>query len=290
MLQIFKSRRLFLLLAGVGILLAAGIIGTLFVMPPLKNADDIVYLKGDDTPYKVRPSEEGGQKIAHQDSRFMNYLDKGEAEAEEAETISLKDDLPEPPPVPLAEENQAEEAVDLTRLSAANTEVSPEKPSRKIETESVIATPLATSDSQPAAVSVGDKDKKSEPASEAAAEPKDEPAAEQVKAPVTAAVPVAKPPVPAKKKPVIEGPARQIQLAAFQTQKRADTAAALLSEKHKARLNGYTLSSNLIEKADGGKFWRVMTSQMPAQEAAAICDALKRAGQDCIVRKTQSTQ
>ena len=67
-------------------------------------------------------------------------------------------------------------------------------------------------------------------------------------------------------------------------------AAALLSEKHKARLNGYILSANLIEKADGGKFWRVMTSQMPAQEAAAICDALKRAGQDCIVRKTQSTQ
>ncbi len=104
MLQMFKSRRLFLLLGGVGIVLAAGIIGIVFVMPPLNTADDIVYLKGDDTPYKVRPSEEGGQKIAHQDSRFMTYLDKGEAETEEAETISLKDELPEPPPVPLAEE------------------------------------------------------------------------------------------------------------------------------------------------------------------------------------------
>ena len=290
MLQMFKSRRFFLLLGGIGVVLAAGIAGILFIMPPLNNAEDIVYLKGDDTPYKVRPSEEGGQKIAHQDSRFMNYLDKGEAEAEEAETISLKDDLPEPPPVPLAEENRAEDAIDLTRLSAANTDIPPQKPTRKIETESVIATPLAPSDSQPVSVSEENKEDQPDPASEAAAESKDGPAAEQAKAPITTAEPVAKLPVPAKKKPVIEGPAQQIQLAAFQTQKRADTAAALLSEKHKARLNGYTLSANLIEKADGGKFWRVMTSQMPAQEAAAICDALKRAGQDCIVRKTQSTQ
>ncbi len=109
-------------------------------------------------------------------------------------------------------------------------------------------------------------------------------------APVITAVPVAKPPVPARIKPAIKAQHGKFNLPPFKPQKRADTAAALLSEKHKARLNGYTLSSNLIEKADGGKFWRVMTSPMPAAEAAAICDALKRAGQDCIVRKTQSTQ
>lgn len=286
MLQMFKSRRLFLLLGGVGIVLAAGIIGIVFVMPPLNTDDDIVYLKGDDTPYKVRPSEEGEQKIAHQDSRFMTYLDKGEAEAEEAETISLKDELPEPPPVPLAGKNQSEEAVDLTRLSAATPDATPEKPTTKIETESVIATPLSSSNSQADNLSQDT----SEPASKAIADTEKENVAKDSQAPVTTAVPVAKPPVPARNKPAIEGPARQIQLAAFQAQKRAETAAALLSEKHKARLNGYTLSSNLIEKTDGGKFWRVMTSPMPAVEAAAICDALKRAGQDCIVRKTQSTQ
>ena len=259
-------------------------------MPPLNNADDIVYLKGDDTPYKVRPSEEGGQKIAHQDSRFMNYLDKGETEVEEAETISLKDDLPEPPPVPLASENQAEQAVDLTRLSAANNDTEPQKSVSNIETESVIATPLASTELQPVLKSEDEKEDKPEPASKEIAGTKEGQVEQEKPAPVTTAVPVAKPHVPAKNTPAIEGPARQIQLAAFQTQKRADTAAALLSEKHKARLNGYTLSSTLIEKADGGKFWRVMTSHMPASEAAAICDALKRAGQDCILRKTQSTQ
>ncbi|MGB1894836.1 MAG: SPOR domain-containing protein [Candidatus Puniceispirillaceae bacterium] len=290
MLQMFKTRRFFLLLGGVSIVLATGLVGILYIMPPLNNADDIVYLKGDDTPYKVRPSEEGGQKIAHQDSRFMNYLDKGETEAEEAETISLKDDLPEPPPVPLASENQAEQAVDLTRLSAANNDTAPQKPVSNIETESVIATPLASTESQPVLKSEDEKDNKPELASKEIVGAKEGQVEQEKPAPVTTAVPVAKPPVPAKNTPAIEGPARQIQLAAFQTQKRADTAAALLSEKHKARLNGYTLSSTLIEKADGGKFWRVMTSQMPASEAAAICDALKRAGQDCILRKTQSTQ
>ena len=290
MLQMLKSRRFFLVLGGVGVALAASIAAVLFIMPPLNNTDDIIYLTGDDTPYKVRPSEEGGQKIAHQDSRFMTYLDKGEAEAEETETIVLKDELPEPPPIPIADEKQEQQAVDLTRLSAANNDTAPQKPAGNIETESVIATPLSSTESQPVSKSEDEKEDKPEPASKEMAETKEGQVEQEKPAPAETAVPVAKPPVPAKNKPAIDGPARQIQLAAFQTQKRADTAAALLSEKHKARLNGYTLSSNLIKKADGGEFWRVMTSQMPATEAAAICDALKRAGQDCILRKTQSTQ
>ena len=83
---------------------------------------------------------------------------------------------------------------------------------------------------------------------------------------------------------------RQIQIAAFQDQDKADTAAALLSQKHKARLNGYILSATIIQKADGGQFWRVMSEAMPAAEANAICDALKKAGQDCFLRKIQEGQ
>jgi hypothetical protein len=33
-----------------------------------------------------------------------------------------------------------------------------------------------------------------------------------------------------------------------------------------------------------------MTGQIPATEAAAICDALKKAGQDCILRKANKQQ
>ena len=82
---------------------------------------------------------------------------------------------------------------------------------------------------------------------------------------------------------------RQIQIAAFQDQDKADTAAALLSQKHKARLNGHILSATIIQKADGGQFWRVMSEAMPAAEANAICDALKKAGQDCFAENTRGT-
>ena len=83
---------------------------------------------------------------------------------------------------------------------------------------------------------------------------------------------------------------RKIQIAAFQEQDKADTAAALLSQKHKTRLNGHILSATIIQKADGGQFWRVMSEAMPAVEANAICDALKKAGQDCFLRKIQEGQ
>ena len=275
MLQMLKSRRLFTFLGLTGLFIVAGIVAILMIMTPLSGEGDVVYLQGDDTPYKVRPSEEGGQKIAHQDSRFMAFLDKGEDAGEEVEIISLNDNLPEPPPVQIEPENVAEKeagaAVDLTKLS-------PEKDAavRPIETETVLATPLVdaneiNSDADSGVAKTGQT-----------AEPKI----------IAAPVPTPKPENPAAKKPAKQRKLtdpdtsmRQIQLAAFQSQNRADTAAALLSEKHKTRLKGYVLSANLITKADGGQFWRVMTGQIPATEAAAICDALKKAGQDCILRK-----
>ena len=285
MLQMLKSRRLFIFLGLTGLFIVAGIVAVLMIMTPLSGEGDVVYLQGDDTPYKVRPSEEGGQKIAHQDSRFMAFLDKGEDVGEEVEIISLNDNLPEPPPVQIEPENEAGKeavaAVDLTNLS-------PEKDAavQPIETETVLATPLVdaneiNSDADSGVAMTGQT-----------AEPKI----------IAAPVPTPKPENPAAKKPASKKPAkqrklndpdtsmRQIQLAAFQSQNRADTAAALLSEKHKTRLKGYVLSANLITKADGGQFWRVMTGQISATEAAAICDALKKAGQDCILRKANKQQ
>jgi hypothetical protein len=248
------------------------------IMTPLTGEGDVVYLQGDDTPYKVRPSEEGGQKIAHQDSRFMAFLDKGEDAGEEVEIVNLNDDLPEPPPIQLEEEKEADAsaAVDLTKLSPKT-----DAPAKPIETETVLATPLI------------DANEINTDADSGAAETGQSTDSGIIAAPI----PTPKPENPTPKQPAKEKkpinpdtPIRQIQLAAFQSQNRADTAAALLSEKHKTRLKGYVLSANLITKADGGQFWRVMTGQIPATEAAAICDALKKAGQDCILRKANKQQ
>jgi hypothetical protein len=278
MLQMLKSRRLFIFLGLTGLFIVAGIVAVLMIMTPLTSEGDVVYLQGDDTPYKVRPSKEGGQKIAHQDSRFMAFLDKGEDTSEEVEIVNLNDDLPEPPPIQLEEEKEADAsaAVDLTKLSPKT-----DAPAKPIETETVLATPLIdaneiNTDADSGAAKTGQT---TDPGI------------------IAAPIPTPKPENPTPKKPAKEKkpinpdtPIRQIQLAAFQSQNRADTAAALLSEKHKTRLKGYVLSANLITKADGGQFWRVMTGQIPATEAAAICDALKKAGQDCILRKANKQQ
>lgn len=278
MLQMLKSRRLFIFLGLTGLFIVAGIVAVLMIMTPLTGEGDVVYLQDDDTPYKVRPSEEGGQKIAHQDSRFMAFLDKGEDAGEEVEIVNLNDDLPEPPPIQLEEEKEADAsaAVDLTKLSPKT-----DAPAKPIETETVLATPLI------------DANEINTDADSGAAETGQSTDSGIIAAPI----PTPKPENPTPKQPAKEKkpinpdtPIRQIQLAAFQSQNRADTAAALLSEKHKTRLKGYVLSANLITKADGGQFWRVMTGQIPATEAAAICDALKKAGQDCILRKANKQQ
>ena len=278
MLQRLKSRRLLIFLGLTGLFIVAGIVAVLMIMTPLTGEGDVVYLQGDDTPYKVRPSEEGGQKIAHQDSRFMAFLDKGEDAGEEVEIVNLNDDLPEPPPIQLEEEKEADAsaAVDLTKLSPKT-----DAPAKPIETETVLATPLI------------DANEINTDADSGAAETGQSTDSGIIAAPIPTPKPEnPTPKQPAKEKKTInpDPPIRQIQLAAFQSQNRADTAAALLSEKHKTRLKGYVLSANLITKADGGQFWRVMTGQIPATEAAAICDALKKAGQDCILRKANKQQ
>ena len=278
MLQMFRFSRLLFWLGGAGILILAALAIIFLVMPPLRDAGDIVYLQADETPFKVRPSEEGGQKIAHQNSRFMSYLDKGEAETEEKEILHLNEDLPEPPPVPIEAEKPADTVpaqAGAQGLAAANTE-NPER-------QSVMATPLAQVQTDTSPVSGDSTDNTS--AVNEQAEDKASPAV-PVKRPVELANIRKKNNNQAKP----DASWRQIQIAAFQDQNKADTAAALLSQKHKARLNGYVLSATIIQKADGGQFWRVMSEAMPAAEANAICDALKKAGQDCFLRKIQEGQ
>ena len=281
MLQMFRFSRLLFWLGGAGIFILAALAVIFYVMPPLRDAGDIVYLQADETPFKVRPSEEGGQKIAHQNSRFMSYLDQGEAETEEKEILHLNEDLPEPPPVLI----EAEKPVD-TASARAGAQGLAAADMKNPEKQSVMATPLAQAQTEIPPV-IADKPGSTDNTLAAN---------EQAEDGASLAVPI-KRPVELdniqkknnnKAKP--DTTWRQIQIAAFQNQDKAHTAAALLSQKHKARLNGYVLSATIIQKADGGQFWRVMSEAMPAVEANAICDALKKAGQDCFLRKIQEGQ
>ena len=273
--QLFKSRRLFLSLGAVAVALVIAVFGVFAIMGPvsLPKNGDVIYLQADNTPFKVKPTEAGGKEIAHQDSRFMAYLESGDSENERKEVIKFDDDLPEPPPVKLAETEEKTSltdeqmlATDLTKLADGNS-----TKEAKIEKQTVLAQPIKEAVT-PAPVNA---DAKQETVQE---EPKQN----------NVPQPVKRPKKPAKPK---EGEGlSQIQLAAFQNEDRAVTAAALLTKKHESRLSGYVLSSQPITKADGSIFWRVLTPVLPASEAAALCRTLKNAGQECIVRKYENTQ
>ena len=98
--------------------------------------------------------------------------------------------------------------------------------------------------------------------------------------------PVKRPLTPlVSKNTAASGPSMMVQLAAFRDQKKAEEVAALLTEKHKSRLQGLGLGIMPIETNNSGVFWRVITEALPSEDARNLCDELKRAGQDCIFRK-----
>ena len=85
--------------------------------------------------------------------------------------------------------------------------------------------------------------------------------------------------------PVAKGPSMMVQLAAFRNQEKAEGVAALLTEKHKERLQGLTLGIMQADTGSSGIFWRVTTEPLPTEDARTLCSNMKRAGQDCIFRK-----
>ncbi len=74
------------------------------------------------------------------------------------------------------------------------------------------------------------------------------------------------------------------QVAAFRNKEKAEIAAALLSEKHKKRLNSYFFEV-IKFKNSNVDWWRVITKPIPASKAEEICNLLRKSGQDCILRK-----
>ena len=76
-----------------------------------------------------------------------------------------------------------------------------------------------------------------------------------------------------------------VQLAAFRDAGKAVEQAGLMSQKHASRLNGATLGTMKIDTGENGVFWRVVSEPLPRADADNLCANLKRAGQDCILRK-----
>ena len=80
-------------------------------------------------------------------------------------------------------------------------------------------------------------------------------------------------------------PAFLIQLAAFRSAEKAEEIASLLSAKHGSRLDGIKLQTMRLDTGANGIFFRVVSPPLPRAEAETACTNLRRAGQDCFLRK-----
>ena len=76
-----------------------------------------------------------------------------------------------------------------------------------------------------------------------------------------------------------------IQLAAFRSREKAEEIASLLSTKHGSRLDGIRLQTMRFDTGVNGIFFRVVSPPLSRANAESACTNLRRAGQDCFLRK-----
>ena len=258
------------LLVLVFITIGAGAV-TYFLMPIFLPADqnDVQIIKAVDGPIKLKPDDVGGKAIKNQDSAVMSMIannTKSDADVENLRPLSSE---PELPPVTLAEEAP---------------KTAPEK-----ETDNKTTINIAKIDPKSTVSEIKTSTLKSD--NETVSEEK----TENVKAP-TSLIPTAKPEVKKKKSadvkpkktPNTDDPLYRVQLAAFRNADKGTEVASLLTEKHRTRLNNTILETSKIETKDNGIFWRIVTEPLSRADADNLCTLLKRAGQDCILRKVKT--
>ncbi|MEK9797769.1 MAG: SPOR domain-containing protein [Alphaproteobacteria bacterium] len=245
--QSHKSKLIWLVF--LGIIIGLGAIGGFVIWPQLslKTPADVIIIKAVDGPIKVKPLDPGGATVAHQDLLVIDMLKNGVVNTDEVETLRPVLSSPEPPPI---DGGKPENATDQASSQTGN---------------------MATADKVPA------------PASEAGnastpsvTTPKTDTKKPKPKPEMTIAQASAK---------QGDGPAFVIQLAAFRSAEKAEEIANLLSEKHSSRLESIKLQTMRLDTGANGIFFRVVSPPLPRSVAETACAKLRRAGQDCFLRK-----
>ena len=251
-----------------GIVIMAGT-ATYFLLPLFLPTTDrsVAIIKADPEPFKIQPADKGGKTVDHQNLMVVDILKGETARQEQAETLRPGAASPEPPAL-------AVDTPDVTANTAPptagdTTASAPEKQDDKPKSDA------AAVDTVP----------RTPPS---AAEPPPKPVAPP------GSVPAKKPAPPAKSASgitkrvvVIEGdaPLYMIQLAAFRDKNKALEIVGILAEKHKKRLESRQLETMRVDTGTNGVFHRVVSEPLPRDAADQLCAVLRRAGQDCFLRK-----
>lgn len=282
-----------ILLVGLAGLVSAG--GFLLLLGN-GGAQDVPIIKADATAYKERPDEPGGLQIDHQNSSVMTILEKLDPADETTDRLQLPEAEPELPPVRLAENEAGQEKPPAASPPADNKTAQARQAAAEADAEKTPEKTPAAKDKPAEGTASSDQPEDEGKAAPAAKAGDTRPAGEQ---PAIMAAPSPRPAVPKQAaptpdkariiaKPVVTDPNKpqmMVQLAAFREQEKAEQAAAILGRDHKDRLDGSELGVMQIDAGSSGIFWRVITPALDPQAARQICDRLKRAGQDCILRR-----
>jgi len=297
------SRKLSLILWGLVLLSVCGAGFVWFGSSADQNNSDISVLRPDQGPFKVKPIETGGLEIETSNTTVMNMLDGTQPRSEGTETLALPDGQPELPPVQTTDLKETPDTPSTSTASGVGAMPAPNQTAGAIPpatapaaaqgeaasesktndgTQVIIAKRLSSGSDDIASAS-GSDDTASEPDTKSSA---------SVSEASEIASPVARPKLENRviKKQIIEPDLSNpelfmVQLAAFRNREKAETASALLTEKHNQRLMGLMLGVMQVEAKNSTMFWRVITEPLPPKDARKICGDLKRSGQDCILRK-----
>ena len=297
------SRKLSLILWGLVLLSVSGAGFVWFGSSADQNNSDITVLRPDQGPFKVKPIEAGGLEVETSNTTVLNMLDGTQPRSEGTETLALPDGQPELPPVQTTDLKETPDTPSTSRASGVGAMPAPNQTAGAIPpatapdaaqgeaasesktndgTQVIIAKRLSSGSDDIAGTS-GSDDTASEPDTKSSA---------SVSEASEIASPVARPKLENRviKKQIIEPDLSNpdlfmVQLAAFRNREKAETASALLTEKHNQRLMGLMLGVMQVEAKNSTMFWRVITEPLPPKDARKICGDLKRSGQDCILRK-----
>jgi len=252
------------------ITIAAGAV-TYFLMPIFMPADqnDVLIIAAEDGPIKVKPDDVGGKAIKNQDSAVMSMIANNAKTDVGVENLRPSSSEPELPPVSLEKDApktfSVKETDNKTNVNIASVDPKP--------TDDEFSASIVTSDNETISNDITKTDKSP-----------------------TLLIPTAKPEIKEQKsastkpKKIIktDNPLYRVQLAAFRNADKGKEVASLLAEKHRTRLNNTILETTKIETKDNGVFWRIVTEPLVRADADNLCDLLKRAGQDCILRKVKT--
>ena len=260
-----KSAGSGVMIKGIFFLVILAVAGLAWLFLSSSNTTEIAVIRSPENPIRVKPVNEGGRDIPHQNSRVLGMIDDLNQKDEAVETLVLGEKTPEMPPAPVTEQDN-QQSIMIATPSEDKPDAGDNATALSQIAEGDAPDNLSSASPQIAGNAASDEAAKAD-------EPVD-------------LMPKQRPVQPTKKiDSKTEIQLFTIQVAAFRSLEKAEKTAALLNEKHKQRMNNISLGIVRADNKNGVTYWRVTSEPVRKEDATVVCSRLNKAGQDCIVKK-----